>query len=60
MATDQMRITEEDREPLVRCTADAFEALKMIPGIDANGPILVWLSDQFLQLQRKRAAPPRR
>ena len=31
------------RDSLVRCAADAFEALKVIPGIDPNGLILVWL-----------------
>ena len=56
MTTDELRVTEtKDRESLVRCVADAFEALKMIPDIDANGPILVWLSDQYLDLHRRGA-----
>jgi len=63
MTTDELRVTEttkKDRESLVRCVADAFEALKMIPGIDANGPILVWLSEHFLDLHRKEAPTPPR
>lgn len=60
MTTNELKNTEKDRESLVRCAADAFDALKMIPDIDANGPILVWLAEQFLQLQRKEASSPPR
>ena len=62
MTTDELRVTEteKERESVVRCAADAFEALKMIPDIDANGPILVWLSDQFLDLHRRGTSTPPR
>lgn len=60
MMTDELKVTEKDRECLVRSITDAFEALKLIPGVDANGPILVWLSGQLLQLHQKEAsAAPR-
>src|SRR5258708_3622359 len=60
MLTDELRVTEKDRECLVRCVSDAFEALKIIPGIDANGPILVWLSGHLLHLHQQGAASPPR
>jgi hypothetical protein len=60
MLTDELKVTERDRECLIRCVTDAFEALKMIPGIDANGPVLVWLSGQLLhQHQKGTATTPR-
>jgi hypothetical protein len=57
MTTDELKVAaaDKDRESLVRCAADAFEALKVIPGVDPNGPILVWLSEHLLQIRRKGA-----
>ena len=62
MATDELTATEteRERETLVRCVADAFEALKMIPDMDANGPILVWLSEHYLHVRRKESSSPSR
>ena len=60
MMTDELKVTEKDRECLIRCVGDAFEALKMIPGLEANGPILVWLSGQLLHLHHKGVATPPR
>jgi hypothetical protein len=53
MTTTEKRVTQDERLSLVRCATDAFEALKMIPDLDPNGPILVWMSDHLLELQRK-------
>jgi len=39
----------------VRCVAEAYEAyeaLDLIPGVNPNGPALVWLAEQFRQLRR--------
>jgi hypothetical protein len=58
MMTDELKVTERDRECFVRCVSDAFDALKLIPGIDANGPILVWLSGQLLHSHQKSVSSP--
>ena len=38
---------EREQALLLRCIEEAYEALHALPGVDANGPILVWLSEQF-------------
>jgi hypothetical protein len=40
---------DEERELLVRCVEDAYEALRIMPGVDENGPALVWLADHLWQ-----------
>ncbi len=52
--------TDKTRDSLVRCATDAFEALKVIPDIDPNGPILVWLSQHLLEAHQKQDQQPRR
>jgi hypothetical protein len=38
----------------VRCVDEAYEALRVVPGLDANRPVLVWLAEeQFLQSHRR-------
>jgi hypothetical protein len=66
MTTTEKRVTQEEQErlSLVRCATDAFESLKMIPDLDPNGPILVWMSEHLHQTQRKdepkeTSSPPR-
>ena len=54
--TDELKVSEKERECLVRCVTDAYESLKLVPGIDENGPALVWLAEHLLHLHR-RAAP---
>lgn len=48
----ELKIPESERTLLVRSLAEAYEELRVLPGIDANGPALVWLADQFLQVAR--------
>jgi hypothetical protein len=50
--TAQPEVQRNERELIVRCVADAYETLDLIPGVDPNGPALVWLADQFRQLRR--------
>jgi hypothetical protein len=40
---------ERERELLVTSIEEAYEALRLIPGVDANGPALVWLADHLMQ-----------
>ncbi|HEX3305266.1 MAG TPA: hypothetical protein VHS32_03375 [Streptosporangiaceae bacterium] len=50
--TAQPDVQRNERELIVRCVADAYETLDLIPGVDPNGPALVWLAEQFRQLRR--------
>ena len=44
---------EKERDVLVTCVEEAYEALRLLPGLDANGPAVVWLADQLLQIRRR-------
>ena len=44
---------EKERDVLVTCVEEAYEALRLLPGLDANGPAVVWLADQLLQIRRQ-------
>jgi hypothetical protein len=51
MAADRSSY-EQERDLLVHCVEDAHDALKLMVGVDENGPILVWFADHLLQAQR--------
>jgi hypothetical protein len=44
---------ERERELLIGCIEDAYEAIRLLPGLDANGPALVWLADHLLDARRQ-------
>jgi hypothetical protein len=44
---------EKERDVLVTCVEEAYEALRLLPGLDANGSAVVWLADQLLQIRRR-------
>jgi hypothetical protein len=46
----------KQRDFLAQCVADAYQMLDLIPGVDPNGPPLVWLAEQFLELRRRTEA----
>ena len=46
-------IESKERDLVVKCVGQAYEALHLMPGVDENGPVLVWLAEQFMQIQRK-------
>ena len=52
-ATDTV---QQEHELLVRCISDAYEDLPLLPGLDANGPALVWLAEHLLEARHQ---PPR-
>lgn len=54
MAVD-LNVPDNERHILVRCVTDAYEALHVMTGVDENGPVLVWLADQLLQVHRRGA-----
>jgi len=51
--TTQTDIGSKERDLVVKCIGQAYEALHLMPGVDANGPVLVWLAEQFMQIQRR-------
>ena len=51
--TTQAGIESKERDLVVKCIGEAYEALHLMPGVDENGPVLVWLAEQFMQIQRK-------
>jgi hypothetical protein len=50
--TTQAGIEGKERDLVVKCIGEAYEALHLMPGVDANGPVLVWLAEQFMQIHR--------
>ena len=48
----QPDLREKERELIARCMAEAYETLDLIPGVNPNGPALVWPTEQFRQLRR--------
>lgn len=53
MAVVETKSQAKDRDLLVSCVGEAYEALHLIPGVDANGPVLVWLSEHLLHAHRR-------
>jgi hypothetical protein len=42
------------RDLIARCVGEAYGVLDLIPGVDQNGPVLVWLAEQFWQIDMKQ------
>ena len=55
--TTQVGLEKKEREFLAQCVGDAYTMLDLLPGVDPNGPALVWLADQFLVLRRGDCPP---
>ena len=45
------RDLDQQRDAIVRCVGEAYELLDLLPGVNPNGPVLVWLADQLRQLR---------
>jgi len=56
--TTQADIHSKERDLVVKCVGEAYEALHLMPGVDANGPVLVWLAEQFLRIQHRAEEAP--
>jgi hypothetical protein len=48
---------ETERDLLVQCIEEAYESLRVIPGVDENGPALVWFADHLLQAHSRHTQP---
>ena len=44
---------EKERDVLITCVEEAYESLRLLRGMNANGPAVVWLADQLLQVRRQ-------
>jgi hypothetical protein len=53
----ELKLAPEERDVLIQCIADSYEALRLIPGVDANGPALVWLAEHILHAHRRAQRP---
>lgn len=49
--TAQPDVQMKERDRIARCVAEAYETLDFIPGVNPNGPALVWLAEQYRQLR---------
>ena len=45
------RDLDQQRDAIVRCVGEAYELLDLLPGVNPNGPVLVWLADQLRRLR---------
>ncbi|MHA6793630.1 hypothetical protein ACVGVM_08960 [Pseudonocardia bannensis] len=46
--TTQTKSTvDQERDLLVRCVEDAYESIRLLPGLDANGPAIVWFAEHM-------------
>jgi hypothetical protein len=54
---DQLSGVDDERELLVRCIEDAYESLRLIPGVDESGPALIWMADHLWEAY-SRSHPP--
>jgi hypothetical protein len=52
MNVQQPGVQERERDLVTRCVGDAYEVLDLIPGVNPNGPILVWLAENFKQIRK--------
>jgi hypothetical protein len=50
---DKTDPVEKERDVLITCVEEAYEALRLLPGMNANGPAVVWRADQLLQVRRQ-------
>jgi hypothetical protein len=48
----QSGTAEQERDLVVKCIGEAYDALRVLPGVDANGPVLVWLAEKFVASYR--------
>jgi hypothetical protein len=55
--TTQAGLEKKERDFLAQCVGDAYQMLGLLPGVDANGPALVWLAVRAIASRRLPACP---
>jgi primosomal protein N'' len=53
----ELKVSQKDRDLLVQCLAEAHESLRLLAGVDENGPALVWLAEHLLHAARRSEEP---
>lgn len=46
------KTVEAQRSMLARAIGEAYDELRLLPGIDANGPALVWFAEHLYEAYR--------
>jgi hypothetical protein len=46
---------DEERKTLIPCVEEAYEALRPIPGLDANGPAVMWMAEHLMEARHRLA-----
>ena len=49
---EELNVSPKERDVLIKCIAEAREALRLLPDVEVNGPALVWLASHFLEVHR--------
>jgi hypothetical protein len=49
------KTVEKERELLARAVGEAYDELRLLPGVDANGPALVWFAEHLVVAYREDA-----
>ena len=49
---EELNVSPKERDVLIKCIAEAREALRLLPDVEANGPALVWLASHLLEVHR--------
>jgi hypothetical protein len=55
MTVQQPGVQERERDLVTQCVGEAFDVLDLISGVDPNGPILVWLAENFKQIRKAQS-----
>jgi hypothetical protein len=53
--TTSSDVQSEQRGLVSRCVGEAYEVLELMPGVNPNGPALVWLAERFLEIERTKS-----
>jgi hypothetical protein len=56
--TTSSDVRTEQRGLVSRCVGEAYEVLELMPGVNPNGPALVWLAERFLEIERADSTSP--
>lgn len=51
--TDDLSSVEAERLLLVSCVEQAYDSLRIVPGFDPNGPVLVWFAGRLLAARHR-------
>jgi hypothetical protein len=47
------KTVETTRSQLARAVGEAYDELRLLPGVDANGPALVWFAEHLFEAYQR-------